>query len=81
LKKTVTVEYFATLRDERGEAGDTIETEAETFQHLFDELKGQYGFSLGTDEVKIIANNTMSTWDAALSDGDSLIFMPPIAGG
>jgi len=81
LKKTVSVEYFATLRDERGEAGDTFETEAETFQHLFDELKEKYSFSLSTDEVKIIANNSMSKWDAALSDGDTLIFMPPIAGG
>lgn len=81
VKKTVSVEYFATLRDERGEASETIETEAETFRNLYAELKAQHGFSLDTDSIKIIANNSLSKWDASLSDGDAIVFMPPIAGG
>ena len=81
MKKTISIEYFATLRDERGESGETVETEAETFRKLYDELKAQHGFSLDTDSLKVIANDSFSDWDASLGDGDAIVFMPPIAGG
>lgn len=81
MRKTISVEYFAILRDERGKSGESLETEAETFRTLYEELKAQHGFSLDTDSLKVIANNSLSDWDAPLGDGDAIVFMPPIAGG
>jgi len=78
--KTVTVEYFAVLREHAGMASEQVRTEATNPGQLFDELASRYDFpSLQT--LKVAVNDEFSDMQAALRDGDSVVFIPPVAGG
>ena len=44
--KTVHVQYFAILREQRGVAAEKLATEAATPGALYDELRARHGFSL-----------------------------------
>lgn len=81
MKKTLSVEYFTLLRDERGESKETITTDAETYQDFYDGLKAQHGFSLDSERLMLIVNNSPSEWGESIGDGDTVVFIPPIAGG
>ena len=81
MNKTIHVEYYAILRLERGEPDDTVTTDAETAEDLYDELKAQHGFSLDSDGFKVVVNDSFSELDTSLSDGDTVIFIPPMVGG
>lgn len=81
MKKTVLVRYFAILREQRGLDGERIETEAATAGALYEALRGRHPFTLPAARLRVAINGEFRTWDAAVSDGDELVFMPPIAGG
>lgn len=81
MSKTINVEYHAILRMERGQRTDTLTTEAATAADLYEELKAQHGFSLDADGFKVVLNESFNDLNAVLSDGDSVIFIPPMAGG
>ncbi len=78
---TVHVAYFAILREERGCSGETIETTEATALGLYNALRGTHGFSLPADRLKVVINEEFQPWDHALSDGDAVVFIPPVAGG
>lgn len=77
----VTVRYFAVLRDERGETEETVDTTAKSARELYRELSEQHGLSLRDDILVVSINRTMTDLDAAISEGDEVVFIPPVAGG
>lgn len=81
MKRTVDIQYFAILREERGSARESYETEARTYSDLYDELRKKYHFSLGHDRLKVACNNEFRKWDDPLTDRDRIVFIPPVAGG
>jgi len=81
MKKTVRVRYFAILREQRGLDEERIVTEAATAGALYEALRGSHPFSLPADRLRVAINGEFRTWETAVSDGDELVFMPPIAGG
>lgn len=74
------VEYFAILREHVGRNGEDLQTTATTARALFDELDARYEFPPVT-RMKVAINDEFSDWNAMLSDGDSVVFIPPVAGG
>jgi molybdopterin converting factor subunit 1 len=78
--RTLTVEYFAVLREQAGKDSEDIETVAETADALFAELEARYGFPT-LSSMKVAINDEFSAWNAALKDGDTVVFIPPVAGG
>jgi MoaD family protein len=78
---SVQVRYFASLRAAAGISVQTLETDAPTLTDLYGEVKTKYGFRLAESQVKVALNGDWSGWDAHLSDGDKVVFMPPVAGG
>jgi molybdopterin converting factor small subunit len=48
---------------------------------LYDELRASRGFSLAADALKVAVNAEFSAWDRPLRDGDTIVFIPPVAGG
>lgn len=76
----VRVEYFAILREKVGKSAEDLQTSAETAAALFDELAGRYGFS-NAASMKVAINDEFRDWDTVLADGDSVVFIPPVAGG
>lgn len=75
------LQYFALLREQRGLTEETVETDAGTPTALYEELRGRHAFSLPSDRVRAAVNGTFVAADAALKDGDRIVFIPPVAGG
>ena len=79
--KTVMVQYFAILREQRGLTQEALATAASTPAALYDELRARHGFTLPADRVRAAVNDEFVTAAALLRDGDRVVFIPPVAGG
>jgi molybdopterin converting factor subunit 1 len=75
------LQYFALLREQRGLSAETVETAATTPDALYTELRAKRGFTLPGDRVRAAVNGAFVAADAALKDGDTVVFIPPVAGG
>lgn len=75
------VTYYALLRQERGLSQETVDSQAKTVGELFSELKALHGFKLSEVQVKAAVNAQVASWDAPLCDGDTVLLIPPVAGG
>ncbi len=80
-EKTIHVQYFALLREQRGQSTEDVRTFADTTLELYEMLQSRHGFSLPADRMKVIVNETFREWGTALADGDQVVFVPPVAGG
>lgn len=81
MPKTLTLQYFALLRDQRGLDTETLKTDAATAAELYAHLAQTHSFTLPTTALKVAINDEFATWDTPLADGDTLVFIPPVAGG
>ncbi|HWA09898.1 MAG TPA: molybdopterin converting factor subunit 1 [Opitutaceae bacterium] len=81
MKKTVHVRYFAVLREQRGLAEEKLATETGTAAELYEELRRRHGFALEAGRLRVAVNDEFAPWTTALREGDSLVFIPPVAGG
>ena len=79
--KSVTVQYFALLREQAGRSEETVRTAAPNPAALFAELRARHGFALGREVLKVAVNDDFAGWDTALAEGDRVVFIPPVAGG
>jgi len=77
---TITVEYFAMLRERAGQPHEELVTGAGTAAELYAELEHRYRFP-PVDTMKVAINDEFSDWNAKLGDGDRIVFIPPVAGG
>ena len=73
--------YFAILREQSGRDGETVSTAATTPGELYRALAAQYAFTLPPERVGVAVNDRFAAMDAALRDGDRIVFVPPVAGG
>lgn len=81
MNKTVTVQYFAILREQRGLTQEPLSTAAATPAALYDELRTRHGFTLPADRIRAAVNDTFVASSSELHDGDRIVFIPPVAGG
>jgi molybdopterin synthase sulfur carrier subunit len=75
------VQYFAILREQRGLARETLATAAPTAAALYEELRGRYNFTLPMDRVRAAINEEFVAWETPLREGQTVVFIPPVAGG
>ena len=54
---------------------------AGTPRQLYEELRQRYPFSLPPEMLRVAINSDFGDWDQRLSEGDSVVFIPPVAGG
>lgn len=73
--------YFASLRDDRGVSEETVETGAETYRDLYEELAAIHKFRLPVSLVGVAANGIFGAMDDSVAEGDRVVFIPPVAGG
>ena len=78
---TLNIEYYAMLREERGCQSETIKTDAITVADLFQKLKKKHSFSLNQKTLRVAINNEFREWSSRLSENDTVVFIPPVAGG
>ncbi len=76
----VRIEYFAILREHVGRSSEELNTEARTAADLYHELRTRYDLpEIG--RLKVAINDEFGDWQTPLGDGDSIVFIPPVAGG
>ncbi|HOW36196.1 MAG TPA: MoaD/ThiS family protein [Candidatus Omnitrophota bacterium] len=79
--KKVHVFYYAVLREQSGLTHERITTKAKTAGELYAYVQDRHGFTLGPDILKIAVNDSFKSWKTILENGDSVTFIPPLAGG
>lgn len=75
------LQYFASLRERRGLSREELVTSATTPARVYDELAARYGFGLPLSKLRVAVNGEFAGLDQQLSDGDEIVFIPPVAGG
>jgi molybdenum cofactor guanylyltransferase len=79
--KRIKVQYYAILREQAGRSDESVLTGASTPRALYNELKSRYPFSLAPEMLRVAVNAEFGEWEQRLADGDSVVFIPPVAGG
>jgi len=79
--KTVRVQYYAILREQAGRSEETLDTSAGTAAEVFAELRQRHPFQLTSAQLKVALNSEFSDWQTPLKHGDTVVFIPPVAGG
>jgi molybdopterin converting factor subunit 1 len=77
----VQVNYFAWLREKAGCEGETLDTSAVTPAQLWTELDARHDFATERRHLRVAVNDAFAEWDATLSPGDRVVFIPPVSGG
>jgi len=77
----VRVQYFAALRDQAGRSEETVTTQARTPRALYEELRTARGLQLRPEQLRVAVNEDFADWNQPLAAGDSVVFLPPVAGG
>jgi len=79
--RRIKVQYYALLREQAGRSEEDLETHAQNPRELYEELRLRYPFSLAPEMLRVAINSDFGEWSQTLNDGDSLVFIPPVAGG
>lgn len=79
--RTLHIQYFAILREQRGASQETLQTAAATPAALYQELRDRHHFTLTGDRIRAAVNERFVDSQAPLRDGDRIVFIPPVAGG
>jgi molybdopterin converting factor subunit 1 len=79
--KEIRVVYYAALRELRGRSEDIIQTEANTVAELYSFLQMKFAFSLPADILRVAVNNQFQSFDSSINSKDTIVFIPPVAGG
>jgi len=77
----IKVNYYALFREQAGCSNELVENDAGDAIELFELLKAQHGFSMNRKHVRLAVNDAFMDWNTPLSDGDQIVFIPPVAGG
>lgn len=78
----INVLYFASLADEANCQQETVTVQQSTsLTELYDQLCQKHRFSRPQSELRVAINDYFAKWTDAISDGDSVVFITPVAGG
>jgi molybdopterin synthase sulfur carrier subunit len=77
---SVTVLYFASLRDSAGVASETVDKPV-SLTSLYAELRLRHGFAMAQEKLRVAVDGAFSDWNAVVPDGAEIAFIPPVSGG
>jgi len=78
----ITVLFFASLAEKTQQGQQQLSlADNLSLSDLYTQLQQQYGFELDTSKVRVAINDEFASWDDAINDGDTIAFIPPVAGG
>lgn len=78
----INVLYFASLADEANCQQETVTVQQSTsLTELYDQLCQKHRFSRPQSELRVAINDYFAKWTDVISDGDSVVFITPVAGG
>ena len=78
----INVLYFASLADEANCHEEKITVPQSTsLTELYEQLRQKYRFSRPQSELRVAVNDYFAKWTDEIYDGDSVVFITPVAGG
>ncbi|WP_299795663.1 molybdopterin synthase sulfur carrier subunit [uncultured Shewanella sp.] len=82
----INVLFFAQVRELLGESALQVEatdelSSAETLRASLAAKDEKWGRVLASDKLLVAVNQTISSWDTPIQDGDEVAFFPPVTGG
>lgn len=79
--KTLTVLYFASLRDAAGVAEEHVRSDAADLRELYAQLQARHGFSMPADRLRVAVDDAFADWETPLRNGSRIALIPPVSGG
>ena len=80
-RRRLRVRYFAVLREQAGRGSEELQTLARTPLELYEELRQRHGLALAPQFLRVAINDEFGDWRTPLAEGDTVAFLPPVAGG
>ena len=78
----INILYFASLADDAGINDETLTIDKDTsLSALYETLRQKHKLSLPQSLLRVAINDYFASWDDAINDGDSIVFISPVAGG
>jgi molybdopterin synthase sulfur carrier subunit len=77
---SVTVLYFASLRDAAGVASETLPQPA-SLRELYASLKLRHALPFAAESLRVAVDGAFCGWDAPVGEGAEIAFIPPVSGG
>ncbi len=75
------LQYFSFLGDLGGKGSESLDSSAQNAIALYKEIQEKYKFNRETKSLRVAINDEFSEWDTPLNNGDTIVFIPPVAGG
>jgi len=77
----VKVKYFALFREQAGVESESIDWSGGTAAELFQKMTREHDALMPQAAALVAVNDEMTGWETQLSEGDEILFFPPVAGG
>ncbi len=77
----IKIKYFASMREAVGKTEEIWETNASTAEELFSHICREYGLNGEYQHLKVAVNEEYATFSKVLKEMDTVVFIPPVAGG
>ena len=78
----INVLYFASLADEANCHEEKVTVPQSTsLTELYEQLRQKHRFSRPQSELRVAVNDYFVKWTDEIYDGDSVVFITPVAGG
>lgn len=79
---SINVLYFASLADEANCNEEKITVQQSTsLIELYEQLSQKHRFSRPQAQLRVAINDYFAKWTDQIHDGDSVVFITPVAGG
>jgi molybdopterin converting factor subunit 1 len=79
--KRIKIRYFALLREKAKKAEEELDCALENYHELYEELSLRYEFNLPVEMIQLAVNDEFQNPATPIRQGDSVVFIPPVAGG
>ena len=78
----INILYFASLADEADCHEEKITVPQSTsLTELYEQLRQKHRFSRPQSELRVAVNDYFAKWTDEICEGDSVVFITPVAGG
>jgi len=77
----VRVRYFAIFREATGIETEQVETSAANPRDLFRELLARHPGMQHEPAALVAINDEIADWQSPITEGDEVLYFPPVAGG
>ena len=78
---TVTLLYFASLRERTGLASESVTTAAADLAALYAEVQARHDITWPREHLRVAVDGEFARWGDVLAEGSEIAFIPPVSGG